>query len=71
MVTMAFAKALRAHIDGIVTSQCLGCMLNISYDRDGHYLCSDPAKYVKQFFEDAVTALQDIKFVLLWTSRER
>ena len=33
-ITMAFAKALRAHIDGIVTSQCLGCMLNISYDRD-------------------------------------
>ena len=47
MITMAFAKALRAHIDGIVTSQCLGCMLNISYDRGGHDLCSDPAKYVE------------------------
>ena len=42
-ITMAFAKALRAHIYGIVTSQCLCCMLNISYDRDGHDLCSDPA----------------------------
>ena len=56
---MAFAKALRAHIDGIVTSQCLGCMLNISYDRDGHDLCSDPEKYVEQLFEDAMTALED------------
>ena len=56
---MAFAKALRAHIDGIVTSQCLGCMLNISYDRDWHDLCSDPDKYVEQFFEDAMAALQD------------
>ena len=56
---MAFAKALRAHIDGIVTSQCLGCMLNISYDRDGHDLCSDPEKYVEQFFEDAMAALHD------------
>ena len=56
---MAFAKALRAHIDGIVTSQCLGCMLNISYDRDGHELCSDPDKYVEQYFNDAMTALED------------
>ena len=24
MTTMAFAKALRAHIDGIVRSQCMG-----------------------------------------------
>ena len=56
---MAFAKALRAHIDGIVTSQCLGCMLNISYERDGHDLYSDPAKYVEQCFEDAMTALED------------
>ena len=59
MITMAFAKALRAHIDGIVTSQCLGCMLNISYDRDGHDLCSNPAKYVEQYFNDAMTALED------------
>ena len=61
MITMAFAKALRAHIDGIVMSQCLGCLLNISYDRDGHDLCSDPDKYVEQFFEDAMAALQDDK----------
>ena len=59
IITMAFAKALRMHIDGIVMSQCLGCMLNISYDRDGHDLCSDPAKYVEEFFEDAMTALAD------------
>ena len=59
MITMAFAKALRVHIDGIVTSQCLGCMLNISYDRDGHDLCTDPAKYVEQFFNDPMTALED------------
>ena len=34
-------------------------MLNISYDRDGHDLCSDPAKYDEQFFEDAMAAIQD------------
>ena len=25
MITMAFAKVLRGHIDGIVRIQCLGC----------------------------------------------
>ena len=56
---MAFAKAVRAHIDEIVTSQCLCCMLNILYDRDGHDLCTDPAKYVEQFINDAMTALEN------------
>ena len=46
IITMAFAKALRAHIDGIVTSQCLGCMLQLTREQGGHELCSDPAKYV-------------------------
>ena len=58
MITMAFAKALRAHIDGIVTSQCMGCMLN-RYDRDGHDLCTDPVNYVEPFFNDAMTALEE------------
>ena len=70
-ITMAFAKALRAHIDGIVTSQCLGCMLNITYDRDGHDLCSDPEKYVEQFFEDAMAALQDDQVCAIMTRRKR
>ena len=53
-ITMTFAKALHQHIDGIVKSQYLGCMLNISYDRDGHDLCSDRETYVNKYFYDAL-----------------
>ena len=54
-----FAKALDQHIDGIVKSQCVGCMLNISYDRDGHDLCSDRETYVNKYFNDALMLLED------------
>ena len=47
------------HIDGIVTSQCLGCMLQLTREQGGHEPCSDPAKYVEQFFNDAMTMLDD------------
>ena len=58
-ITMTFAKALDQHIDGIVKSQCLGCMFNISYDRDGHDLCSDRETYVNKYFNDAMMLLED------------
>ena len=34
-------------------------MLNISYDRDGHYLCSDRETYVNKYFNDALMLLED------------
>ena len=58
-ITMTFAKALAEHNDGIVKSQCLGCMFNISYDRDGHDLCSDRETYVNKYFNDAMMLLED------------
>ena len=58
-ITMTFAKALDQHIDGIVKSQCLGCMFNTSYDRDGHDLCSDRETYVNKYFNDAMMLLED------------
>ena len=58
-ITMTFAKALDQHIDSIVKSQCLGCMLKISYDRDGHDLCSDRETYVNKYFNDAMMLLED------------
>ena len=58
-ITMAFARALRHHIDGIVTSQCLGCMLNLQPEHEGHELCSNPKAYVEQYFNDAMLLLDD------------
>ena len=59
MITMAFAKVLRDHIDGIVKSQYLGCMLQLTLEQGGHEMCSDPVKYVHQFFDDAMMVLED------------
>ena len=59
MITMAFENALLTHIDGIFTCQCFGCMLQFTREQGGHELCSDPAKYVEQYFNDAMTALED------------
>ncbi len=55
-ITMAFAQVLRQHIDGIVKSQCLGCMMN---SMEYHGLFSNPINYVNLFFDDAMNVLED------------
>ena len=34
-------------------------MLQLTRKQGGHELCSDPAKYVEQFFNEAMTMLED------------
>ena len=58
-IITAFATVLRGHIDGIVRSQCLGCMLNLNMEY--HDLCTDPKAYVEQFFDDAMVLLTDVQ----------
>ena len=53
---MAYAEVLKGHIDGIVRSQCLGCMVN---SMDHHDICTDPPAYVNKYFNDAMMLLDD------------
>ena len=57
--TTAFASVLREHIDSIVKSQCLGCLLGLQPEQGGHELCGNPKRYVDQFFNDAMLLLDD------------
>ena len=66
-ITMAFARALHGHIKSIVTSQCLGCMMNLM---DHHDVCINPPMYVENFFSDALAALEDAEVFQL-VDRER
>ena len=56
--TMAYAEVLKGHIDGIVRSQCLGCMVN---SMDHHDICKDPPSYVNTYFNDAMMLLDDAR----------
>jgi hypothetical protein len=44
------------HINGIVKSQCLGCMMN---RMDHHDICQDSGRFVPLYFNDAMMILDD------------
>ena len=65
--TMAYAEVLKGHIDGIVRSQCLGCMIN---SMDHHDICEDPPVYVNKYFQDAMMLLDDAGMEIVINDKE-
>ena len=55
---MAYAEVLKGHIDGIIRSQCLGCMVN---SMDHHDICIDPPTNVNTHFNDAMMLLDEAR----------
>jgi hypothetical protein len=54
--TMSFAQVLHGHIEGIVKSQCVGCVNN---KMDHHDLCEDVPGLVDQFYDSALMMMDD------------
>ena len=59
-ISLAFATILHGHIEELIKNRCcIGCILNVSYDKEGHDVCQNSGDYVEQFFEEAMTMLDD------------
>ncbi len=59
---MVYATVLKGYIDGIVTSQCFGCMVGVA---DLHTTCLDRKDNVRDYFKDAMNTINETDVLAL------